>query len=169
MKHLFLCRTSLRQVFHVKHLGKRKGTGKPPFFPPPHRRERGAAGLTKSKSATNDTGRAVANARASAKTRKRKRRGGEGGKGKGERGKAGDGRREARNGGSPGLARLAVRCKSRFGTTRESAQLVVRRKSRFGAARGSAQIAKRTAETVSDDRFPCSRPVPRLVFEMSGK
>lgn len=58
---------------------------------------------------------------------------------------------------------------SRIGTTRESAQLVVRRKSRFDTARGSAQIAKRAAETVSDDRFPCSRPVPRLVFEMSGK
>ena len=67
------------------------------FFPPPHRRERGAAGLTKSKSATNDTGRAVANARASAKTRKRKRRGGEkGGKGKGERGERRTGCEDAR-------------------------------------------------------------------------
>ncbi len=53
------------------------------------------------------------------------------------------GRREARNGGRPGLAQLVVRRGSRIGAARESARLAVRCKSRFGTARGSAQLAAR--------------------------
>ena len=59
-------------------LGKRKGTGKPPFSPPLIAENAEQQGRRSRKAPRNDTGRAVANARASAGSRKRKRGGGEG-------------------------------------------------------------------------------------------